>query len=128
MDSIKQTSVAEYERRDVEQFYRLNTNRRGPGAPEGNTNRLKHGIYANRFFSEEEQAVYESVIGSLRDDYPFNESSDFIQVELVAIYFLKLGRAMEHKDYYAAQKLDSMLRGHLKDLKRMKEDTDDRVQ
>lgn len=128
MDSITQTPVAEYERRAVEQFHRLNANRPGPGAPEGNTNRLRHGIYANRFFSEEEQAVYENVIGSLRDDYPLSESSDFVQVELAAIYLLKLGRAMEHKDYYAAQKLDSMLRGHLKDLRRMTEDADDRVQ
>ena len=128
MDSITQTPVAEYERRDVEQFHRLNANRRGPGAPEGNTNRLRHGIYANRFFSEEEQAVYGNVIGSLRNDYPLDEDSDFVHVELAAIYYLKLGRAMDHKDYYAAQKLDGMLRGHLKDLRRMREDTDERVQ
>jgi hypothetical protein len=126
MDSSTRIPVAEYERRDVEQFHRLNANRFGPGAPEGNTNRLKHGIYVNRFFSEAEQAVFAEVVGNLRADYPFNEIADFIQVELAAIYFLKLGRALECGEINAARKLDSMLRGHLKDLKAMEENADGR--
>ena len=110
----------EYEHRDVDQFRRITSGQRAPGAPEGNTNNLQHGAYANRFLSDEERQLFDSLIAKLRADFKFNESSDFIQVELVAIYFLKLGRAQEAGDWDAAQKIDQMLRGHLKDLKATK--------
>jgi len=115
--------VAGYERRDVEQFRKLNAKQpvqTGRGAPCGNTNRLKHGAYANRFLSDEEQEVFRKLVGKLRDDFAFNASSDFIQVELAAIYFLKIGRALGEDNIEAAHKLDQMLRGHLKDLKATK--------
>lgn len=122
--------VAGYERRDVEQFRKLNTAcpaRAGRGAPNSNTNRLRHGAYANRFLSNEEQLVFQYLVGKLREDFAFNASSDFVQVELVGIYFLKLGRALEDDNYEAAHKLDQMLRGHLKDLKatKLSRDTSD---
>ena len=43
-----------------------------------------------------------------------------MQVELVAVYFLKLGRAQEAGDWDAAERLDRMIRCHLKDLKATK--------
>jgi len=110
----------DYERRDVEVFRRVTGQQRGPGGTEGNTNSLQHGIYANRFLSDEERSLFDALIAKLRADFKFNESSDFIQVELVAIYFLKLGRAQEAGDWDAAQKIDQMLRCHLKDLKATK--------
>jgi len=112
--------VAGYERRDVEQFRKLSVARparTGRGAPSGNTNRLKHGAYANRFLSLEEQEVFHELVGNLREDFAFNASSDFIQVELAGIYFLKIGRAVGDDNIEAAHKLDQMLRGHLKDLR-----------
>ena len=112
--------LAGYECRDVEQFRKLTINKEGPGAPEGNLNRLVHGVYANRFLTDEEQVIFHELVGRLRDDFSFNKSSDFIQVELVSIYFLKLARSMEHDDWDAASKIDGMLRGHLKDLKSTK--------
>ena len=90
------------------------------GAPEGNANGLRHGIYANRFLSEEEKPLFEGIISKLYQDFVFNKSSDFIQVELVGMYFLKLGRAQEAGDWDAAEKLDRMIRCHLKDLKATK--------
>lgn len=110
----------DYERRDVEVFRRITAGQRGPGGQEANTNTLQHGMYANRFLSDEERPLFDSLIAKLRADFKFNESSDFIQVELVAIYFLKLGRAQEAGDWDAAQKIDQMLRCHLKDLKATK--------
>lgn len=124
--SKKNTSISEkqpfggYEREDVENFRRITSEQRGPGAPDGNTNNLQHGMYANRFLSDEERPLFDAVIAKLRADFKFNESSDFIQVELVAIYFLKLGRAQESGDWDTAQKIDQMLRCHLKDLKATK--------
>jgi len=111
----------ENERQDVEHFRRITSDQRGPGgAPEKNTNNLQHGAYANRFLSDEERQLFDALIAKLRADFKFNESSDFIQVELVAIYFLKLGRAQEAGDWEVAQKIDQMLRCHLKDLKATK--------
>lgn len=94
--------------------------RPGPGAPLGNRNSLVHGIYADRFMSAEERPLFETIIGNLYQDFVFNKSSDFMQVELVAVYFLKLGRAYAIGDWEAAEKLDRMIRCHLKDLKATK--------
>ncbi len=104
----------------VERWERNGEVRRGPGAPQGNTNALKHGVYADRFLSPEERPIFDAIIAQLQDDFVFNKSSDFIQVELVAVYFLKLGRAHEAGDYEAAERLDRMIRCHLKDLKTTK--------
>ncbi len=112
--------IGESERRDVEVFRRATSEHKTAGAPEGNANSLQHGAYANRFLSDEERVLFDGLIAKLRNDFKFNESSDFIQVELVAIYYLKLGRAQETGDWDTAQKIDQMLRCHLKDLKATK--------
>jgi hypothetical protein len=78
--------------------------RPGPGAPLGNRNSLVHGIYADRFMSAEERPLFETIIRQLYQDFVFNKSSDFMQVELVAVYFLKLGRAYAIGDWEAAEK------------------------
>jgi len=81
---------------------------------------MTHGIYADRFLSEDEKPIFEAIIRQLEQDFVFNKSSDFIQVELVAVYFLKLGRAQAEGDSEAAERLDRMIRAHLKDLKTTK--------
>jgi len=108
----------ETERHD--RFVRNSGAKRKPGAPHGNCNRLKHGIFANKFLNEEEKPLFQGIITKLYADFVFNKSSDFIQVELVAIYFLKLGRAQEAGDWDNAEKIDRMIRCHLKDLKATK--------
>ncbi|RLF26261.1 MAG: hypothetical protein DRN14_07145 [Thermoplasmata archaeon] len=92
----------------------------GKGAAPGNRNSLVHGIYADRFLADDEKPLFETIIAQLYQDFVFNKSSDFMQVELVAVYFLKLGRAQEAGDWDAAEKLDRMIRCHLKDLKATK--------
>ena len=112
-------SCGDYERKDVETFRRITAKQRG-GAPKGNTNALKHGTHANRFLNDEERVLFDDLIAGLHADFKFNASSDFIQVELVTIYFLKLRRAQEAGDWDSAQKIDPLLRSHLKDLKTTK--------
>jgi hypothetical protein len=104
----------------LERWHRNADVKRGPGAPVDNTNALRHGIYADRFLSEDERPVFDAIISQLHEDFVFNKSSDFMQVELVAVYFLKLGRAQEAGEWDAAEKLDRMIRCHLKDLKATK--------
>ena len=103
-DRQENRPLRESERQDVEDFRRLTSDQRGPGgAPERNTNNLQHGVYANRFLGDEDRPLFDALIAKLRADFKFNESSDFIQVELVAMYFLKLGRALESGDWDIAQ-------------------------
>jgi len=91
-------------------WHRNTEKQRNSGAPKGNSNALKHGVYADRFLTPEERPLFDAIIEQLHQDFVFNKSSDFIQVELVAVYFLKLGRAQEAGDWDAAERLDRMIR------------------
>ena len=81
---------------------------------------MTHGIWANRCLDESERELFREIIERLWDDFVFNKSSDFLQVELVALYSVKLVRAQINGDMNAAEKLDRMIRCHLKDLKATK--------
>ena len=92
----------------------------GRGAPLGNENGRTRGIYCATFVTDAERGLFESILARLHQDFVFNRSSDLMQVELVAVYFLRLARSQELGDYDAAQKLDGMIRAHLKELKTTK--------
>ena len=94
--------------------------KRPTGAPEGNKNRLKHGIFADRCLTPEEKQMFDVLIERLHQDFQFNKSSDFIQVELVGVYSIKLVRAQMEGNVQAAESLDHMIRCHMKDLKTTK--------
>lgn len=116
----QQARIGERDAEELDQWRRNSGANRTPGGQPGNTNNLQHGIYANRFLSPEERPIFDAIIAQLHEDFVFNKSSDFIQVELVAVYFLKLGRAQEAGDWEAAERLDRMIRCHMKDLKTTK--------
>ena len=90
------------------------------GAEEGNLRTLKHGIFADRCLTPEEKKTFDSIIEKLHADFQFNKSSDFLQVELVGIYSVKLVRAQIEGNTQAAESLDRMIRCHMKDLKTTK--------
>jgi len=115
-----ETEVGVRDRDGIDRWKRNAESVNKGGAPQGNTNALKHGIYADRFLTPEEKPIFDAIIEQLYQDFVFNKSSDFIQVELVAVYFLKLGRAQEAGDWEAAERLDRMIRCHMKDLKTTK--------
>ncbi len=93
---------------------------RGVGAPQSNLNPMTHGIWANQCLDDSERELFREIIERLWNDFVFNKSSDFLQVELVAVYSVKLVRAQINSDMDAAEKLDRMIRCHLKDLKATK--------
>ena len=93
---------------------------RGVGAPRSNLNPMIHGIWANQCLDDSERELFREIIERLWNDFVFNKSSDFLQVELVAVYSVKLVRAQINGDMDAAEKLDRMIRCHLKDLKATK--------
>ena len=90
------------------------------GAPENNLNPMTHGIWANQCLNDEERELFREIIQRLWNDFEFNKSSDFLQVELVAVYSVKLVRAQINGDMDASEKLDRMIRCHLKDMKATK--------
>lgn len=87
---------------------------------EGNLQTLKHGIFADRCLTPEEKVMFDHIIEKLHGDFQFNKSSDFLQVELVGIYSVKLVRAQMEGNTQAAESLDRMIRCHMKDLKTTK--------
>ena len=64
--------------------------------------------------------MFDVLIERLHQDFQFNKSSDFIQVELVGVYSVKLVRAQMEGNTQAAESLDRMIRCHMKDLKTTK--------
>lgn len=111
------------EQENLETWHRLEGKtepKRGPGAPEGNLNPMRHGIFANRCLDEEERTLFREVIDSLYQDFEFNRSSDFIQIEFIGINTVKYMRAVAEGNMDAAQKLDSMIRANMKDVKMTK--------
>lgn len=90
------------------------------GPPEGNLNPMTHGIFANKCLDEEERTLFREVIERLYIDFEFNRSSDFIQIEFIAINTVKYMRAIAEGNMDAAQKLDAMIRANMKDVKMTK--------
>lgn len=118
---MKQFHKAEQE--NLETWHRVEGKaepKRGPGAPAGNLNPMRHGIFANRCLDDEERALFREVIDSLYNDFTFNRSSDFIQIEFIGINTVKYMRAVAEGNMDAAQKLDSMIRANMKDVKMTK--------
>ncbi len=81
---------------------------------------LIHGIYSDRFLNDEERTVYKKIVKQLRKDFSFNKSSDVLQVDLAASYYIKLTRALAQENYEALERLDRMFRSHLKGLKALR--------
>ncbi len=118
--------IAKRDKQDLDRWHR----NQGPtnheevkskaGAKEGNLRTLKHGIFADRCLIPEEKVMFDSIIEKLHEDFQFNKSSDFLQVELVGIYSVKLVRAQIEGNTQAAESLDRMIRCHMKDLKTTK--------
>ena len=94
--------------------------KRKGGPPEGTQNRLKHGIFANKCLTPDEKKMFDILIEQLCQDFQFNRSSDFIQVELIGVYSVKLVRAQVEGNLDATEKFDQMIRRHMKDLKTTK--------
>lgn len=89
--------------------------------PNGNSlAQIKHGVLANSILSVEERALFYALVDRFEADYELNDSADFMQVELVNLYFLQLGRAIKAKDWENAERIDRVLRGHLREMKATK--------
>lgn len=86
----------------------------------GNIHALKHGLFANRILAPEEKELFDILIEKLYDDFQFNKSSDFLQVELVGVYSVKLMRAQMEGNADASERLDRMIRAHMRELKTTK--------
>jgi hypothetical protein len=64
------------------------------GAPRGNQNARKHGIYVRGFLSPEEERLYCSLVELLRGDFPPGSEQNLGQLDTIARALLRLGRAL----------------------------------
>jgi hypothetical protein len=116
MDSFEKRNLSVWEKKACRTRGQLPDNR-----PEVSTlNRMKHGIYAARFLTAEEKEIFESMIERFHAEYVLNSSADFIQLELACLYYTQLGRAIALEEWQTAERLDTMMRRHLADLKATK--------
>ena len=76
--------------------------------------------YTIQFLSTEEQHVFQGIFEHLQSDFGFQKSSDLMQVELTSNYYVKLVQAQASGDWETVERIDRMIRGHLKDLKATK--------
>lgn len=107
-------------RRDELQAMAVWHRREGKRKPVHTGNHLTHGIFANRFLDEAEKPLFDAVIAALEEDFVCNRSSDFLQVELVGVNFVKLARAFVNGEMESVERIDRMIRQHLRDLKATK--------
>lgn len=108
------------ELRNLAAWQENNEVRLNAGAPKGNMNRLRHGIFSNKVLAPDEVDLYKAIIDALHDDFTLNKSSDVIQCELVAVNYVKMARAYAANDFENVERLDKIVRQHLKDLKATK--------
>lgn len=86
----------------------------------GNLNAIKHGLFASHILKPEEKVLFDTLIEKLYEGFQFNKSSDFLQVELIGVYSVKLMRAQMEGNADASEKLDRMIRAHMRELKTTK--------
>lgn len=81
---------------------------------------IKHGILAMRLIGEEEKTAYQVIVAAYENDFELNGSSDSMSVTLTALYFVQLMRAVMARDFENAERLDRMIRSHMRELKATK--------
>ena len=96
----------------------------GPTTAEGKArsaaNALKHGAYAARILSDDEQTLFRDVLARIHEDFSLNGSSDQVAAQSLALAYVQFLRAVEAGNAQAAETFDRIVRSHLKDLKATK--------
>lgn len=81
---------------------------------------IPHGIFVNQCLRDRDHDLFGRILEQLHKDSVFNASSDILQVELVALYSVRLIQAQDAGNTEAAEIWDRMIRAHLKDLRASK--------
>jgi uncharacterized protein YjcR len=84
------------------------------GAPKGNTNAVRHGVYSEKLLSAQEEEHFADITDRLRRDFP---SADESLIHEAAMYNVRTSRAFNSGKADAMRKMDSKLRKALKKLK-----------
>ncbi len=95
----------------------INLNKKKSGGQPGNINAVRSGMFVNKCLDEKERILFDKVVNNLINELDIKYTTDLMQVELSGLYFLKALRAVELSEGDSAERLDRMLRMHLKDLK-----------
>ncbi len=77
----------------------------------GNLNSKIHGIYSQRLFNREEKLAFKRIMARFEILFPGN-----LRCEFMAIAVIQLLRAIEQENLDAYERIDRILRHHLKEL------------
>jgi hypothetical protein len=129
MMDIKQLRCKAKSRRTGERCRRLATpgfdvcyyHGAGGGAPKGNRNALKYGVYVDKLLDDGERTLFQELLQSMREDFQLNNSSDRMSAEVACLSFIKLVRAFKSDNDEAMYRVNLVLRSQLQDLKATKE-------
>ncbi|MHB1459482.1 MAG: hypothetical protein ACYC0V_21435 [Armatimonadota bacterium] len=88
--------------------------RNSGGAPIGNMNAVKHGVYSVRLVSDEERELYDSRLSRFRKDFPNTDDS---MLQEAALYYVRVRRALDSGSIDGFRKMDSKLRKVLKKIR-----------
>lgn len=77
----------------------------------GNLNSKIHGIYSQRLFYREEKLAFKRIMARFEILFPGN-----LRCEFMAIAVIQLLRAIEQENLDAYERIDRILRHHLKEL------------
>lgn len=93
----------------------------GGGAPKGNKNAVKHGVYVDKLLNDEERKLFQEILQAMQEDFQLNNSSDRISAEVACLSFIKLVRAFKGDNADAMYRVNLILRSQLQDLKATKD-------
>jgi len=97
----------------------------GPKTPEGKArssqNALKHGAYAARILSDDEQVLFRDVLARIHEDFSLNDSSDQVAAQSLALAYVQFLRAVEADNAHAAETLSRKCRTHIEKIRARQE-------
>ncbi len=76
----------------------------------GNAGAWRHGAYSKRLRSASERALYREVLHAIERDFNLNDSTDRIEAEMVATYFVKWRAAAEANSDERQDHYDALIR------------------
>jgi hypothetical protein len=115
-------SLTVYERRSSPSWHHQDkeSTAAGRGETVSTPNAMIHGVYASQCLTSAERHLFDDIIERFHDEYELNSVADFMQLDLVCLLYLHMGRAIAGEDWDKAERLDTMLHRHLSDIKATK--------
>ena len=92
-------SVTVYECRNIPSWHHQQESTVAGRDTVSTPNAMIHGVYASQFLTSAEQVLFDDIIERFHDEYELNSVADFMQLDLVCLLYLHMGRAIAGEDW-----------------------------